>query len=352
MTSVNVTSVTNTVTVTEGDTTVVTITTAGPQGPKGDTGDPGPAGSGTDLGYTAATRLLTSSSGADVTLPLATTTDAGLQSAADKTRIDELGIDDSPTFAGATFTGTVTAPHIHGSIAGSLYLHVKNTSGAALSKGTPVRVTGAVGDTTTLEVAAADSASIATLPAVAILDADLNNNGQGHAVLAGEIVNLNTAAYTLGQSLYVASGGGLTGTRPTLNAQAVAIVGRVHASTGTIAVTIDAVIPEQTTPKAITIELPRVDDEFTLFYTQQSTTLSQVLGVVRGTGASVTFELRYAADRSAAGTLATVPEAITNTTTGEQVTIQNMPIPADRYVWIKVTAMSGTVSELNVSVEI
>ena len=35
MTSVNVTAVTNTVTVTEGDTTVVTVTTAGPQGPGG-----------------------------------------------------------------------------------------------------------------------------------------------------------------------------------------------------------------------------------------------------------------------------------------------------------------------------
>jgi len=35
MTSVNVTAVTNTVTVTEGDTTVVTVTTAGPQGPSG-----------------------------------------------------------------------------------------------------------------------------------------------------------------------------------------------------------------------------------------------------------------------------------------------------------------------------
>ena len=35
MTSVNVTDVTNTVTVTEGDTTVVTVTTAGPQGPGG-----------------------------------------------------------------------------------------------------------------------------------------------------------------------------------------------------------------------------------------------------------------------------------------------------------------------------
>tara|TARA_Y100000114_G_C11750802_1_gene324204 strand:+ start:1818 stop:2045 length:228 start_codon:yes stop_codon:yes gene_type:complete len=35
MTSVNVTNLKNTVTVNEGDTTVVNVTTAGPQGPKG-----------------------------------------------------------------------------------------------------------------------------------------------------------------------------------------------------------------------------------------------------------------------------------------------------------------------------
>ncbi len=45
MTSVNVTAVTNTVTVVEGDTTVVAITTAGPQGP--------PGGSATALGELA-----------------------------------------------------------------------------------------------------------------------------------------------------------------------------------------------------------------------------------------------------------------------------------------------------------
>lgn len=44
MTSVNVTAVTNTVTVTEGDTTIVTITTAGPQGIQGEIGPQGPQG--------------------------------------------------------------------------------------------------------------------------------------------------------------------------------------------------------------------------------------------------------------------------------------------------------------------
>lgn len=53
----------------------------GPQGPEGPIGPQGPAGDpapGTDLTYTAATRVLASSTGVDATLPLVTSTDAGL----------------------------------------------------------------------------------------------------------------------------------------------------------------------------------------------------------------------------------------------------------------------------------
>lgn len=106
-------------------------------------------------------------------------------------------------------------------------------------------------------------------------------------------------------------------------------------------------------PKAITIAQPKANDQFTLFFTQQATTLTQVIAVVRGVNLpSATFELRYGTDRSTAGTLATVSEAITNTTTGELVTIQNMPIPADNFLWINVSAVSGQVEELNVCVEL
>jgi SH3-like domain-containing protein len=108
-----------------------------------------------------------------------------------------------------------------------------------------------------------------------------------------------------------------------------------------------------TTPKSVTIAEPQASDEFTLFYTEYPTTLTQVQGVVRGTASpGATVEIRYAADRSAAGTLATVSTAITSTTTGQAVTAQNMPIPADRYVWLKVTAVTGVVSEVNVAVEL
>jgi hypothetical protein len=80
------------------------------------------------------------------------------------------------------------------------------------------------------------------MPAVGILDATLAVNAEGHAVIVGEVTALNTGSFTAGQTLYVASGGGLTTTRPASNAQAVAIVGRVQSETGTIAVTLDAVL--------------------------------------------------------------------------------------------------------------
>jgi hypothetical protein len=105
-------------------------------------------------------------------------------------------------------------------------------------------------------------------------------------------------------------------------------------------------------PKSITIAEPQPGDQFTLLFTRYATTISQVLAVVRGTTPSVTYELRYAPERDEVGTLAIVPATVTSTSAGDAATIQNMPIPADRYLWLEVTAVSGTVSELNVSIEL
>jgi len=105
-------------------------------------------------------------------------------------------------------------------------------------------------------------------------------------------------------------------------------------------------------PKSITIANPIVGDSFTLFRTEVPTTISKVYAVVLGSTPSVTFVIKSDPDRSSAGTAVTVSEAITNTTTGEEVAIINQPIAAGRYVWLEVTAVSGTVTELNVSVEL
>jgi hypothetical protein len=100
--------------------------------------------------------------------------------------------------------------------------------------------------------------------------------------------------------------------------------------------------------RSATIGEPQVGDSFTLFKTVRSTTLREVSAIV--SGGSVTYEIRYATDRSTAGTLAIVSDTVTNTTTGAAATVQNQPIPIGSWVWLEITAVSGTVNEFNVSV--
>lgn len=152
-----------------------------------------------------------------------------------------LGVADSPSFTGLTITGTspVVIPHIHGDLAGSLYLHVKNVGGTQLAKGTPVCIAGAVGDTSTLEVIAADASDSARMPAAGLLGDTLAANASGHMVNGGELLGAATGGFLANDELFVAVGGGITATRPTSGiVQSVGSVGRAHASTGSIAVSI------------------------------------------------------------------------------------------------------------------
>jgi hypothetical protein len=100
--------------------------------------------------------------------------------------------------------------------------------------------------------------------------------------------------------------------------------------------------------RSATIGDPQVGDSFTLCKTTYNATVRNVSAIV--SGGSVTYEIRYATDRSAVGTLAIVADTVTNTTTGAAATIQNQPIPVDSWVWLEITAVTGTVDEFNVSV--
>lgn len=137
-----------------------------------------------------------------------------------------------------TVAGLLTANHIHGNIAGTLYIHVKNTSGGTLAKGTPVYVTGHVGSSDRVEVAAADQSDPAKMPAIALLAEELANNGQGDGVIVGEIrtFDTDTPGYALNDELFVGTGA-LTDTKPTTGAvQPVATVGRLQSSTGVLVI--------------------------------------------------------------------------------------------------------------------
>jgi hypothetical protein len=163
----------------------------------------------------------------------------GAASAAAQRTLLDLGIEQSPGFTGLTITGTdpVVIPHIHGSIAGNFYIHVRNTSGGTLPAGTAVYVTGSVGDTDRLQVAACDPTDPLKMPAVAVLEAPLANNGDGDAIILGELRPTNTSGLTLGAPLYVGAGGALTATVPTTGiVQSVATVARVNVATGTLVI--------------------------------------------------------------------------------------------------------------------
>jgi len=110
-----------------------------------------------------------------------------------------------------------------------------NSTGSTITKGSPVYVSG---HTTETQVADADNSSASTMPAFGIAKDDIANGATGTIVIAGEITGVNTSSFTIGDELYVGTGGGLTATKPTGTAliQKVAKVTKAAAS-GEILVT-------------------------------------------------------------------------------------------------------------------
>ena len=91
---------------------------------------------------------------------------------------------------------------------------VRNATGATLTKGTAVYISGATGQIPTVSKALAtgDSTSAQTL---GLLNADLANNSNGYVTIIGLITEIDTSAYTDGQQLYLSgtTAGTLTGTK-------------------------------------------------------------------------------------------------------------------------------------------
>ena len=136
----------------------------------------------------------------------------------------------------STVTGTawIDPSTITAEAATLVVIACKNTSGATITKGTPVYQTGTVGSTDVIEIAKADSSDEDKMSAIGLLQTDLNNNGFGNVVITGELLNITTSPIdgvtpTTGDTIYVKQGGGLTLTKPIgLNfIQNVGLVGKV-----------------------------------------------------------------------------------------------------------------------------
>jgi hypothetical protein len=151
----------------------------------------------------------------------------------------------------ATVTGTLTAPHIHGNLAGSVYAHIR--AGEALAKGDPVYVSGSHGSGANLIpiVSKADASNAAKMPAIGIMDEAVANNANGHMVIVGTITELDTTGLTVNAELYVAAGGGMTATPPTARAQPVARVERVNANNGAVIVKVNGLSASDATANTL-----------------------------------------------------------------------------------------------------
>lgn len=128
-----------------------------------------------------------------------------------------------------------------------VHIACKNTSGVAISKGDPVYITGTVGTSFRIQIAAADASNSAKMPAVGLAETDLANNAEGYVIASGVLKNLTTDPLSTSDgtpssndTVYVKAGGGLTKTKPTGSGnliQNVGKVGRVNsANAGSLAV--------------------------------------------------------------------------------------------------------------------
>jgi hypothetical protein len=108
-------------------------------------------------------------------------------------------------------------------------------------------------------------------------------------------------------------------------------------------------------PQVAWLASPQTNDQRILLRSPQALTISRVDAVLTGgSSPSVSFSLRHGADVSAAGTAATT-DAITtaSTTSGTATTsFQSPNIPAGHWLWLQVTAASGSPAGLTVSIEL
>ena len=122
----------------------------------------------------------------------------------------------------------------------SVYGVVRNNSGQNLLKGTPVKITGSSGQKVTIARRVAEISVPQSTDAndiTAICAQDIPNNGDGVIIFFGGL-NVNTGAFTDGDTLYVSTTGTLTNVAPSAPYETipVGVVVRAHSVEGVLSV--------------------------------------------------------------------------------------------------------------------
>jgi len=105
-------------------------------------------------------------------------------------------------------------------------------------KGDPVYITGFNVGQNRATVAKAEASDAAKMPAVGLAFANYSTNDNGQVTALGNLDDVNSNLFGVGDTVYVSGSGGLTNTKPTGSSliQNMGQVGRVHASNGQITV--------------------------------------------------------------------------------------------------------------------
>jgi len=123
--------------------------------------------------------------------------------------------------------------------AGTLVREVKNMTGATLTKGTVVYISGANGNKPLVSKALATT-DLLSSRTFGVLQSDILNNGLGFCVVIGDLTGFNTSSFTEGDQLYLsgATAGAVTNVKPTAPIHLVYVgkVTRSHPTLGQIEV--------------------------------------------------------------------------------------------------------------------
>jgi hypothetical protein len=133
--------------------------------------------------------------------------------------------------------GTITATWVNG----TLIREIRNNTGATLTKGTIVYISGATGNKPTVSkaIATGDSTSAQTF---GFVQENIANNANGYVVVIGDLTGVDTSAFTEGDQLYLSAtvAGAFTATKQYApnHLVYVGIVTRSHPTLGQIEVNI------------------------------------------------------------------------------------------------------------------
>jgi hypothetical protein len=149
---------------------------------------------------------------------------------------DEIVIEDSAD-SWAKKRGTLT--DLLAAAGGPVLIDAKNDSGADMSRGDVVYVSGEAPSGKPL-ISLADADAAGKCPSIGVLSDDLLDGAEGTVAIAGHLNHLDTSSWAAGDSLYLSTTPGqLINTRPAGTAEKVQNIGfvtRDHATTGSIAI--------------------------------------------------------------------------------------------------------------------